>query len=208
MASNQLALRQIVVFISAVLYWGGVIIHAYRIRKHIGRSPNLKPRNLKESLLWSGWFFVIAGWIGQPLIIEKYKDLMIFSFVTPLSLPSGIPVGILLALCGYVGTLWCYSALGDSWRIGLDKSEKTSLIKHGPYRFIRHPIYLFQIIILIGMTSLLPTPFSFMILLTHFVSVVTKALDEEAYLITTHGFEYQGYLSRTGRFLPKWKRQG
>ena len=34
-------------------------------------------------------------------------------------------------------------------RIGINKNERTVLIKHGPYRFIRHPIYLFQIIILI-----------------------------------------------------------
>jgi protein-S-isoprenylcysteine O-methyltransferase Ste14 len=208
MAINQLTLRQVIVFISAVLYWGSVIIHAYRIRKHINRSPNLRPGNIKERLLWSGWLFIIAGWMGQPLIIEKYRDMVIFSFISPLFHPFGIILGILLAVCGYTGTLWCYSTLGNSWRIGINKNERTVLIKHGPYRFIRHPIYLFQIIILIGMASLLPTLFSFMILLIHFVSIVTKALDEEAYLITTHGFEYQCYLSRTGRFLPKWKRQG
>ncbi len=206
MASDKLALRQIVVLMSALLYWGGVIIYAYRVRKHIGRSPNLRPGGLKEKLLWSGWFFVIAAWMGQPLVIKKFGDSIIFSFIDPFFRPEGIFLGIFTALFGYAGTLWCYSTLGDHWRIGINKREKTVLIKHGPYRFVRHPIYLFQTLILTGMACLLPTPFSLIILLIHVISVVIKALDEETYLTSIYGFEYKDYFSQTGRFLPRCRR--
>ncbi len=190
---------------SALLYWTGVLIHAYRLRKRIGRSPNLKPHGTKEGLLWGGWFFVIAGWIGQPLIIENPVSTGIFSFLPPFHHLLGIPLGIVLLLCGHSGTLWCYTALGDSWRMGINSNEKTALVKNGPYRWVRHPIYLFQIIILIGVVTLLPTLFSFMLLLIHFVCVVIKASDEEAYLSAIHGPEYYDYLSSTGRFFPGWE---
>jgi len=86
---------------------------------------------------------------------------------------------------------------------GIRRREKTVLVKSGPYRFVRHPIYLFQITLLVGATLLLPTLFSFALVGIHFLCVLIKALDEEAYLMKVYGSEYAAYLSDTGRFLPK-----
>lgn len=148
---------------------------------------------------------VIAGWIGQPFFIERYGDTILFRFIDTLDYSYGIAIGTGLAGLGYAGTLWCYAALGNAWRIGINRKEKTLLIQHGPYRFVRHPIYLFQVVLLIGMLTLLPTPFSLLILLVHCICIFIKALDEEAYLTGIHRSQYREYCSRTGRFLPKWK---
>jgi protein-S-isoprenylcysteine O-methyltransferase Ste14 len=197
-------LRQTAVFLSAVIYWGGVMINAWRVRRNIGRSPNLRPKTFRERLLWVSWLIIISGWAGQPLLIERFPDSMLFSFIENAPLHSiGILNGILLILSGYAGTLWCYRSLGDSWRIGVNRKERTVLVQNGPYRLVRHPIYLFQVIILIGVTWLLPTLFSLIILAIHFISIHAKAIDEEAHLIRTHGIEYKEYNARTGRFLPK-----
>src|SRR6202008_2609531 len=59
--TDDLLLRRILVSFSGLVYWVGVVIQARRIRRHIGRSPNLKPRGLKERLLWAGWFIVILA---------------------------------------------------------------------------------------------------------------------------------------------------
>ncbi|MFZ3137993.1 MAG: isoprenylcysteine carboxylmethyltransferase family protein [Thermodesulfovibrionales bacterium] len=202
MSGNDLLLREIIVVCSALIYWSGVLIHACRIRRNIGKPPNVKPSGLRENILWLGWFVVIAGWTGQPFIIKNHSNAFFFSCINVLH-HHGIIFGALIALLGHAGTLWCYAVLGDSWRIGINRKERTPLIMSGPYKFLRHPIYLFQIIILIGMVFLLPTPFSFMILLIHIACVVMKALDEEAYLNKIHGNEYRTYLSRTGMFLPR-----
>jgi protein-S-isoprenylcysteine O-methyltransferase Ste14 len=203
MSGNNLFVREGIVVFSALIYWTGVLIHARRIRRNIGKPPNIKPRGIKENILWLGWFFVIVGWIGQPFIIRNHGNAFLFSFINVLYHPHGIIFGALIALSGHAGTLWCYAVLGDNWRIGINRKEKTALITNGPYKFVRHPIYLFQIIILIGMVFLLPTTFSFIILLIHIACVVMKALDEEAYLKNIHGHEYRTYLSRTGMLLPR-----
>jgi protein-S-isoprenylcysteine O-methyltransferase Ste14 len=205
MDSGQLGLRQAAVFISALIYWGGVLLNAQRVRKHIGRSPNLKPGNVKERLLWLCWFFIIIGWAGQPLIIQGLTGTVLFSPMMSLIHSPGCIGGLFLLASGYAGTLWCYSSLGDSWRIGIKKREKTPLVQHGPYRYVRHPIYVFQVIILIGAVILLPTLFSLLLLLIHVCCVLIKALDEEAFLKSLHGSSYQKYLSITGRFFPKLK---
>ena len=195
-------LRKGLVIASALIYWVGVFNQIRRVRKHIGRSPNVRPRGRKEKVLWFGWFLVVAGWLTQPLVIGKLNGSL-FSLIPVLMDPIGLLLGLLVMLGSYAGTLWCYDALGDAWRLGIRRREKNALVKNGPYRYVRHPIYLFQVAMLLGGVLLLPTPFSFILLFVHLLCVVIKAVDEEAYLLRVHGSEYQAYLSGTGRLLPK-----
>jgi protein-S-isoprenylcysteine O-methyltransferase Ste14 len=205
MADNLFLLRQVLVVASALLYWGGVILNMYHIKRYIGKFPNIKPKGLKETILWLGWFFVIAGWIGQPFIIEAHQDSGMFYLFSFLLQPIVIIGAVIMLIGGYLGTIWCYDVLGDSWRIGIDKCESITLVKHGPYRIVRHPIYLFQIIIVVSTLFLLPTPFSLVLLFILIICVLLKTSDEEKYLTSNYGHEYRDYSLHTGRFFPKWK---
>ena len=60
---------------------------------------------------------------------------------------------------------------------------------------------------LLGVILLLPTACSITLLAFHLACVILKSLDEEAYLLGVHGSEYQEYLSKTGRFLPRMTKQ-
>jgi len=196
----------VVVSASGLLYWGGVLIQARRVRRHIGRSPNLKPRGLKEKTLWFGWFLVILVWIGQPFLTGSRAAGFGLNLFAPLLHPVGLVLGLGLVVLGYAGTLWCYKAMGDTWRIGINAKEKTALVNRGPYRWVRHPIYLFQIVMLAGAALLLPTLVSFGILVFHYVCAQIKAADEERYLTGVHGDAYRDYLRRTGGLFPKlWR---
>lgn len=204
MPTDDLFLRRAVAFLSGALYWAGVFVQARRVRKHIGRSPNLRPRGTKERLLWVGWFLVIAIWLGQPILVRADNGSILVqpgpALLNALTLLSGIA----LVAGGYAGTLWCYAAMGDAWRIGINRKEKVSLVTGGPYRTMRHPIYSFQIVMLAGVALLLPTPLSLAALAVHFVCVLVKASDEEQFLLGSVGEEYGTYLSRTGRLFPKF----
>ena len=197
MTIDELLLRRAIVSAAALIYWGGVAIHARRIRKRIGKSANLKPRTPKEKLLWFGWTFMVLGWLVQPLLVPTAW------LSAPLLTPLTFVAGLVLIILGYAATLWCYASMGDTWRIGVNRQEKTSLITRGPYNVIRHPIYGFQIVMLAGSALLLPTIFSLVIIAVHFLCVQAKAADEEAYLLGVHGETYRAYLNRTGRLLPK-----
>ena len=179
------------------------MLNARRIRNRIGKSPNLTPHNVKERMLWLSWFIVISGWAGQPFIMYFGVKSGLLSFIGLFKYSASAYVGIALAVCGYAGTLWCYQAMGTAWRIGVDKNERTNLIQNGPYRLIRHPIYLFQSIILLGIICLLPTLFSIFIFCIHFAAVLFKANDEEIYLADVYGADFHAYCLKTGRFLPR-----
>ncbi len=203
---DALTWRRAAVCASGLVYWAGVLVQARRIRRRIGRSPNLRPRGTRERLLWLGWMLVIVIWIGQPLVIPRPMDLPGFRVFPALLHPAGTVIGVALLLAGYAGTLWTYSAMGDSWRIGVNRNERTVLISNGPYAWIRHPIYAFQIVMLAGGVALLPTVASVVALLLHAYCVHIKARDEEQYLLGLHGAEYRDFLNRTGGVFPRWWR--
>ena len=203
MTAEEWQLRRVVVGASGLLYWGGVVIQARRIRKQIGRSPNLRPRGSREKALWVGWLIVILAWIGQPLLVGVTGTTAGLNLMPGLLHPVGLAVGLALVALGYAGTLWTYAALGDTWRIGINANEKTALVSRGPYRWVRHPIYVLQFVMLAGAALLLPTPVSFATLATHYLCVRLKAGDEEKYLMTVHGTAYREYLSRTASLFPR-----
>jgi len=203
--TEDLLLRRAVVFLSAFVYWAGVWIQARRVRKQIGRSPNLKPRGTKEKILWLGWFVVILVWLGQPFLIQR--ELPGLQLASWLLNSFTLASGLILVLAGYGCTLWCYRVMGNAWRIGINPREKNFLVTGGPYGTVRHPIYLFQILMLAGVVLLLPTLCSVLILVIHLVCVFIKASDEESYLRSVHGKDYEEYLARTGRLLPKLTRR-
>ena len=139
------------------------------------------------------WVRTIVGWL----------DVAGFHILSRLSHGVGLALGLSLVALGYAGTLCCYSAMGDLWRIGVDHTKKVALVSSGPYRYVRHPIYSFQMVMLTGAFWLLPAGFSLALVFVHLICVRIKAADEEAYLLTTLGEEYRQYLARTGRLFPR-----
>jgi protein-S-isoprenylcysteine O-methyltransferase Ste14 len=201
--AEELQLRRAVVCASGLVYWGGVLIQARRVRKRIGRSPNVRPHGAKERVLWLGWFLVILGWIGQPLLIGATVTTPGLSLRAELLHPAGLGLGLVMVTLGYAGTLWTYSVMGNSWRMGVNAHEMTALVRGGPFQWVRHPIYVLQVVMLIGAALLLPTPVSFAMVATHYVCVWVKARDEEKYLVQVHGQTYRDYSSQTGSLFPR-----
>jgi protein-S-isoprenylcysteine O-methyltransferase Ste14 len=197
MNPDRLLFQRAAVFLSGLIYWAGVWIQARRIRRRIGRSPNVRPKGSKERLLWVGWALVVLTWWTLPFLPGSV-------FTHALVQPLGSVLGGVLLVAGYAGTLWCYRAMGNAWRMGVCRTEPTQLVTGGPYRFIRHPIYLFQIFMVAGVAVLLPSAISLAALAIHGCCVLIKAADEEAYLRARLGADHAAYAARTGKWFPRF----
>jgi isoprenylcysteine carboxyl methyltransferase (ICMT) family protein YpbQ len=204
---DDLLVRRAVVLGSALVYWAGVWAQARRIRKRIGRSPSVKPRSPKERWLWLGWILVVAAWIALPLLARLEHSSAWVRVAPELTGNGSLYSGLFLVVAGYAGTLWCYHVMGERWRMGLDRRHKGALVTEGPYRVVRHPIYLFQMVMLAGVLVLLPTLVSVLMLAVHYICALIKARDEESHLHEVHGAAYAGYLGRTGMFLPPLRKR-
>jgi protein-S-isoprenylcysteine O-methyltransferase Ste14 len=199
MALESLNPRSALVLGSGLVYWLGVWVQARRVRRRIGHSPNVRPRGTKEKVLWAGWSFVVLAWVSVPLLSNFWWASPIPALVRP----AGFAIGSVMLAAGYAGTLWCYAAMGDAWRMGVIRSEKPELVSRGPFRFIRHPIYLCQSIMITGVAVLLPSILCFVAVLVHLLCALTKAADEESHLRARLGESYEAYCLRTGRWFPR-----
>jgi protein-S-isoprenylcysteine O-methyltransferase Ste14 len=198
-----LGLNRSVVFGAAVIYWAGVWFQSRRIRRRTGRSANSRPHGTKETLLWAGWFMVVASWLALPILATVRFPIPGLTLMPGLVYPLTSVLGILVIGAGYLGTLWCYIAMGNAWRMGINRTEKTDLVSRGPYRCVRHPIYLFQVMMVAAILLLLPSLWACLILVIHIICVRIKAGDEEAHLRRLLGTSYQAYCACTGAWLPR-----
>jgi protein-S-isoprenylcysteine O-methyltransferase Ste14 len=112
-------------------------------------------------------------------------------------------LGTALWLAGLAGMLHAQLAMGASWRIGVDPSERTALHTDGPFRFVRNPIFSWIVVTAAGLALLVPNAASLGSLVALVASIeVQVRLVEEPYLRRTHGEAYASWARRTGRFVP------
>ncbi len=115
-------------------------------------------------------------------------------------------MGVILGLLAVLLIWWVQEALGDNFDIRLHVREGHTLVTHGPYRWVRHPMYT---TIFIWGTSILLLTRNWLIgglsLFFILIIVVTRVAKEEAAMLETFGEEYERYLAHTGRFLPRFR---
>jgi protein-S-isoprenylcysteine O-methyltransferase Ste14 len=113
-------------------------------------------------------------------------------------------LGVVLAAVGIVSISVAQFAMGDAWRIGVDPSEGTELVTHGPFAVVRNPIYAAMIPAFMGIALLAPNAVTLAgaILLMVALEMQTR-LVEEPYLAVVHGERYTVYAAQVGRFLPR-----
>ena len=76
-----------------------------------------------------------------------------------------------------------------------------ALVRSGPYRFIRHPLYVGEIVTLTGAVLMGPSWQKVVILMVTAAVQVYRAIQEER-LLSAHDPEYAAYMTATKRFVP------
>jgi protein-S-isoprenylcysteine O-methyltransferase Ste14 len=112
-------------------------------------------------------------------------------------------IGIALAAAGGLAVFAAQLGMGESWRIGVDKEERTDLVTGGWFSICRNPIYTAMIVGWLGFALMVPTwlGFAAVVVIALGLEIQVRAV-EEPYLLRTHGDEYRQYASRVGRFAP------
>ncbi len=119
------------------------------------------------------------------------------------ALPTIHHTGTSIAALGITASVAAQLSMGASWRVGVDDAERTTLVIHGPFRWVRNPIFTSMGIYLVGLLLVLPTPATIIAVALFAVGIHLQVRHvEEPYLLRTHGDTYRRYASRTGRFVP------
>jgi protein-S-isoprenylcysteine O-methyltransferase Ste14 len=112
-------------------------------------------------------------------------------------------LGVVLACLGIAITVIAQFAMGDAWRVGVDPSEQTEMVTHGPFSVVRNPIFAAMIPAFVGIALLAPNVLTLAgtVLLIVALEMQTRLI-EEPYLARIHGERYAIYAARVGRFVP------
>ncbi len=97
---------------------------------------------------------------------------------------------------------WVFGSLGRNLTDTVVIRKKHTLVTHGPYRWVRHPLYLVGTLFWIGFSLVSANWFVGVMSILSFVVVVARTPIEEAKLMERFGEDYRQYMGRTGRFLP------
>lgn len=110
-------------------------------------------------------------------------------------------LGVFLIIFGSAICIIAQFQMGDSWRIGINENEKTTLITAGFYRYSRNPIYLGLLISFFGFFFVAPNAMSLCCLALSYPSVEIKIRFEELYLLDKHGASFKKYMGDVRRWI-------
>ncbi len=150
---------------------------------------------------WGGALFALALLLG---VLAPLLDLAgVLDPIGAIDGDFGHQAGAALFFGGLATTLIAQFAMGDSWRIGVDATEKTQLVTDGPFQAVRNPIFTGMIPTSLGIALLVPNAVAVASIVLLFIALeIQTRLVEEPYLLQTHGRAYRDYAARVGRFIP------
>lgn len=171
-------------------------------RHRTGDSGNRRTLSPRGSLGWSALTATDIGYlmvgVGGPLAHRLG--------LPPVSVLQHPPVqllGVVLAVIGILAAFGAQMAMGASWRIGVDQSERTALVTSGPFGWVRNPIFTAVLVTLLGLALMVPNLVALIGWALALSGIQTQVrLIEEPHLHRVHGEPYDRYAARVGRFLP------
>jgi len=146
------------------------------------------------TLMLTSVMYAIAGFlvIFEFFFTDKKINLII--------LLSGVAVYIFAGVLRY----WSIKTLGKEWNIHLiDSNGGAKLIVKGPYKYIRHPIYLGHFLELVGIALTFNAIYSLIfIFVVNLPLYIQRALYEEKKSLNKFGKEYIIYMKNVSFMFP------
>jgi protein-S-isoprenylcysteine O-methyltransferase Ste14 len=139
------------------------------------------------------WFSVFA-WVINP-------NWMAWSAIRP---PASIRwIGVIMLAVGCAMLVWTFVSLGRNLTDTVVTRQDHRLVQHGPYRWIRHPLYDSAALLTIAISAMAANWFLLATGVVILGLLVMRTRTEETNLVARFGDSYRSYMKRTGRFVPR-----
>jgi protein-S-isoprenylcysteine O-methyltransferase Ste14 len=187
--------------LAGIILFTGAGISIYYRRKADQETGEKVARSVDGSVMMTVIkVFGLLLWFS-PLVYLLQPGWMAWSTI---GLPDvlrwlGVVIGILCVL----GIYWLFSSIGSGITPTSATRRQHTLVTHGPYRWVRHPLYTVGSSLFVAFGMMADNWFIAAIGLLAFIAMAIRTPKEEANLIEKFGDEYREYMKHTGRFLPK-----
>jgi len=159
------------------------------------RTPNMRAQGhgyrvpVVANVTAFAWFFSIL--LTLPGTLVGYAALLLAL------------TGCILTVAGAAVVLRSRMELGPAWSLAPIAHEATGLVTTGPYRVVRHPIYLGLSMLALGQALAFASWPAFLVLLAGIIpTFVWRAAAEEKVLTATFGKRYALYQTQTKMIIP------
>lgn len=167
---------------------------------------------------WSGWLFNILNLAFFIILIPLCGIIMILDIqpVIYICLPAAPTVpfillrsfGLVFFIAGSLLLLWSRISLRRSFRLaGVKPSQTDYLTLHGPYKLMRHPMYLSALLVLFGLTFTLLSVLLAVMFIVMLLLILKLIPEEEIQLDQAYPIAYAEYCKRVpGSIWPQKHR--
>lgn len=146
-------------------------------------------------------FAIVWWWHGLPPIpLVPASDLAQWAIAL---------AAVVLAFASVLFAVAAIRTLGKQWSLVARVVEGHSLVRAGPYRIVRHPIYLAMMGLLIGTGLAFSTPLGIgLALFVYLGGTWLRVRSEEQLLLTKFGDVYARYAQEVPAILPaRWRHR-
>ncbi|HUH78807.1 MAG TPA: isoprenylcysteine carboxylmethyltransferase family protein [Methanoregula sp.] len=178
-----------VVWVAFWLYW---LVSAIWTR---GNSGNRQLFAIRIGLV-----FLIIAWfvIVQP---GRGGDGALFTPFVPDTPVTGA-AGILITIAGLLFAVWARVHLGRYWSPVAEIQVDHRLIRSGPYRYVRNPIYTGILTGFVGTAIVIGLWVAVLACVVGFIAFLLKIRSEEKLLLEKFGGEYVRYRQEVKSLIP------
>lgn len=153
----------------------------------------------------------LALMIGIRLAALAIFALLITWMIAPEAealFPTSIPpsfryAGAALAWIALALQWWVFASLGLNLTDTVVVRPNATLVRHGPYRWVRHPLYTVAVLLIAGLTLVTGSLAMLFAGVLWYAAIRMRTPIEEAKLIERFGEDYRAYMRETGGFLPR-----
>lgn len=159
----------------------------------------------------------VAGPVREQTTLRLFvlagTAMLVGSIVEQLRFQRPFNAGLFVAGWAFAGASFAIRrsairALGRFWSLHVEIRTQHELVKEGPFRLVRHPVYTSMIFELLAFALLLQSMYTAIGVLFVFVpTLVWRIVTEEQALVAKFGDAYEEYRRTTPSLVPApWKR--
>jgi len=157
------------------------------------RSPTAEDKGTANQIIWSIYFSQLSVLIEAAYF--RYPASVSWSTLTTFAL--------IQMVSGLAIRTWAVFTLGRYFTWHISTQEKQTIIKTGPYAFVRHPGYFGAFLTYTGTALFLKAWFSFILSFAILLfAFLRRIYHEEKELKLNLGNQYDSYCNSVKRFIP------
>ncbi|MFW2504657.1 methyltransferase family protein [Clostridium diolis] len=173
------------------IYW---ILAAMKTRSNVKKESSGQ-RNIPRIV------HLILVIVSYAITFFQFKNIFLWNRILP-SYEYVDYIGIAILVFSLLFAIWARIVLGRNWSGAIQKVEEQRLVRSGPYKYIRNPIYtgivcgFFGTFLTFGS---LASIIGFCIILTTYIIKINR---EQRFLVLEFGKEYEKYIKESWALIP------